>query len=59
MTFTLFGIDFYLQDKLFGFWIGAFKTEKYYRAFFTIYWCNDTLLIDLFWIRIITKDFLI
>ena len=58
MTFTLFGIDFYRQDRLFGIWIGAIKTEEWHRSFFTLYYDSDSFFIDLFWIRILTKGLL-
>jgi len=53
MTFTLFGIDFYLLDRIFGIWIGAFKTKDWHRAFFAAYCDDGDCFIDLFWIRIL------
>ena len=55
MSVTLFGIDFYLEDGIYGFWIGGLKTEDWHRALFTIYYDGGELFIDLFWIRILTK----
>ncbi|KKL73484.1 hypothetical protein LCGC14_2074460, partial [marine sediment metagenome] len=31
MTFNIFGIDFYWNDRLFGFWIGTFDSEEKQR----------------------------
>lgn len=52
MTFQLFGIDWYWQEKFFGFWIGGLKDTEYHRNLFCIYWSDGEILIDLFWIRI-------
>ncbi len=55
MSFNLFWLDFYLQEKLFGFGILNFKnSEDINRNLFSIYWNDRELLIDLFWIRILT-----
>lgn len=48
MTFSIFGIDFYLKYKLFGFWLLSFKSENP-RSLFGIYWSNGTLIFNFFW----------
>ena len=55
MTFNLFGIDFYLLDKLFGFWGVTFKDveKEIHRSLFALYWNDGNLLIDLFWFHIV------
>jgi len=58
MTFTLFGIDFYLQDKIFGFYLCTLKDGDWHsKSLFTIYYSDSTLFLDLFWIRILTRYF--
>jgi len=37
MVFDLAWIDFWLQDKLFGFGIFTIKCEEFLRSFFSIY----------------------
>lgn len=54
MTFQLFGFDFYLQDKLFGFWLFGIHNQEEPRNLFCIYWNDGELLIDLFWVRILS-----
>lgn len=55
MTLDLFWIDFWLQDRLFGFGLFSIKREETMRSLFSIYWNEGELLIDLFWFRIYTK----
>ncbi len=52
MTFDIFGIDFYWRERLFGFWIVAFKNSKKEtpRSLFTLYWADGELIVNLFWI---------
>lgn len=59
MKFNLFWIDFYIHDRLFGFGLCSFETENWSRNLFSIYWNDRELLIDLFWIRILTHTVLI
>ena len=55
MSFTLFGIDYYLEDSIYGFWFGGLKTEDWHRALFAICCSGGEFFIDLFWIRILIK----
>ena len=54
MTFDLFGIDFYLSARLFGFWFLSFKGDNLHRSLISIYYSDRELLVDLFWFRILT-----
>jgi len=59
MKLDLFWIDFWPQDKLFGFGLFCIKREEIVRNLFSIYWNDRDLMIDLFWIRILTHTVLI
>jgi len=48
MTFNIIGIDIYFKEDLYGFWIGAIKTEDIHRALFSIYYDRGWRLY-LFW----------
>jgi len=54
MSFNLFWLDFWLQDRLFGFGFFTFEGEELHRSLFSIYWNNGELMIDLLWFRILT-----
>jgi len=55
MVFDLAWIDFWLQDKLFGFGIFTIKCEEFLRSFFSIYYNDGEILMDILWIRIYEK----
>lgn len=64
MNFSLFWIDFWLSDRLFGFGLFEIQTEgssgeRVFRNLFSIYWNDRELMIDLFWFRIVTHVVLI
>lgn len=54
MTFDLMWIDFWFADKLFGVGLFSIKREELHRSFFSCYWNDGELLVDLFWFRIFT-----
>ena len=54
MTFNIFWIDVWIKDKLFGIGFLTIKQEELHRSLSSIYWNDGELLIDLFWIRILT-----
>ena len=54
MTFDILWIDFWLKDKLFGFGILCVKTTEGIRNFFSVYWNDGELLVDLLWFRVYT-----
>lgn len=58
MTFDIFGIDFYWRERLFGFWIVAFKNSKKEtpRSLFTLYWADGELIVNLFWIDLTQEE---
>jgi hypothetical protein len=57
MMFQLFGFDFFMQEKLFGFWFCGIKNcESINRHLFSVYYMAGDLFIEAFWIRIFTKS---
>lgn len=54
MTCDLFWIDFWFRDNLFGLGILSIKREDFHKSLFAIYYNDGELLVDLFWLRIIT-----
>jgi hypothetical protein len=59
MTLDLFWADFWIQDRLFGFGLCTLKGSNFIKSLFSIYWNDRELLVDLFWIRILTYTVLI
>ena len=59
MTFDLAWFDFFFKDRIFGFGFLTYKGENIIRSLFSIYWNDRELMIDLFWIRILTYIVLI
>ena len=54
MGIGMFWIDCWWQEKSFGFGFLTFKFENLTRSFFSIYWLDGELLVDLFWLRVLT-----
>ena len=53
MTFDVFWIDFYFEDRLFGFGVFSFKKEiELNKNMFSFHYNNGEIIIDLFWKRI-------
>ena len=52
MDISLAWVDFWPQDKLFGFGLLSFKTENLFRNFLSVYYNDGEIIIDIFWVRI-------
>lgn len=59
MNFSIFWIDWFYSDRLFGFGLFSFDTENAPRSLLAIYWNDRELLVDLFWVRILTHVILV
>ena len=55
MQFNLLSIDWFWQEKLFGFSIFNIQEDNYefHRSLFEIYWNDREVFIDILWIHII------
>jgi hypothetical protein len=51
MTFDLFWIDCFMEDKLWGFGLFSFQGAEEPKSLLSFYWKEDCLTIYLFWFR--------
>lgn len=51
---SLFWINLFFAEKLFGFGLLTIKGENRIRSLFSLYWNDGELLVDLLWFRIVT-----
>ena len=59
MTVHLFGFDIIPVENEYGFWflgITIYTEEGIHRNLFSLYWSKGSLLLDLFWIRIMGDE---
>lgn len=55
MSFNLFGFDFLPKDNLFGVWFCSINNYKnLHRSLFTIYYMDSDIILELFYVRLIT-----
>lgn len=54
MTFDLFWIDIFFEERLFGFGVFSLKRDNVPYNLLAIYWNDGELFIDLFWLRLPT-----
>lgn len=45
--------DLWIQDCVFGFGILSLETEEESRNLFSICYCEGSVLVDLFWLRLV------
>ncbi len=53
MVFTLFWIDFFVKERLFGFGIMSFCGEECSNSLFSIYYAKKSLSLQLFYFKIL------
>ena len=53
MQFTLFGIDFFPSERIFGIWFCGMKAEEDGNHMLLLYWNDGEFFIDVFWKRFI------
>jgi len=53
MQIDLVWIDFFCEDRIFGFGILAYRNDETFKSLFATHWEDHHLRIDLFWMRII------
>lgn len=55
MTFDLFWVDAYIEEKLFGFGVFTIKgmDSVRSRSLFSVYWADGMLLLDLFYFKVL------
>ena len=57
MGFNLIGFDFFISDKLFGFWILSIRDyAKYHRNLLCVYYYDGHWILDLFFIRLLGEN---
>ena len=55
MQFSLFGVDLFPKDNLYGVWVGGYKNyDDVNRHLFMIYWNDGELLVEVGWMRLFT-----
>jgi hypothetical protein len=53
-TFDLFGFDFHLDEKLFGFWIASLEHNiENKRTFLGVYYSMGSWFIDVLWVKVV------
>ena len=54
MDISLFWINLFFKDSLFGLGLFTIRKEDIIRSLFSFYWNDGELLIDLLWFRVVS-----
>lgn len=53
MTFNFFGFDFFLEDRLIGFWLcSTTNYDGVIRSLFGVYYDNRRVIFELLWFNL-------